>query len=304
MATISDSAIDIEDVLFHGNYGDGVGGLSLGTCDGDLHRAVFSQNRATGLHIGGGTIHASDLTIKYNHPGLHLSGDGDFDIHDVLVADNSENYGGNVALWGVSGAVLRRLTITDGYGWGGSGVYALESSFELIDSAITDNIAEDYGGGLWLEDSSVSLSDVTISGNEAYFERGGGIFAVDSDIEMDAVLVHQNLSRDGGGLALSGGTLSATDTRFTENTAEGFGASGGQGGGMYLISTEASVSSTTFGDNSAALGGGFYVSDSQVEVAACTFSDNADDDTYLLDTATAYAWESPTSFTCDAAACE
>ena len=61
----------------------------------------------------------------------------------------------------------------------GGGIFLFESSLALTDVTIEGNEAE-LGGGMYLDGSDPTLTDVTIEGNEAsgydYANGGGGMY--------------------------------------------------------------------------------------------------------------------------------
>ena len=101
---------------------------------------------------------------------------------------------------------------------------------------------------------AVSLSGLTIQNgknndNGSHGDNEGGAFDFDAgpdgngSLTMNDVVVNQNstINGDGGGIALfDGGAVSITNSKFSNNTANG-----GAGGGIYLAYNYAPVTSST-----------------------------------------------------------
>src|SRR5690606_32437553 len=98
---------------------------------------------------------------------------------------------------------LNNLTITAGNAgvYNGGGIYSPGSTLTLTDVIISGSAA-DHGGGIYLDDGSLMLSDSTVSGNEAV-ENGGGIH-VHGDgtivVLADTTVSHNTADVEGGGI--------------------------------------------------------------------------------------------------------
>lgn len=113
------------------------------------------------------------------------------------------------------------------------------------------------GGGIFARYSTLTISDVEISGNEAS-NYGAGLFSSISAVSLDNVNVTDNHSTNhGGGASFSTTDLTIENSSFTKNTADS------EGGGIYLsgLSEEAVLKNSTVADNSTNddSGNGIYV---------------------------------------------
>ena len=113
-------------------------------------------------------------------------------IGTVVTFNNSED----------STAVLCGLTITNGFADNGGGIYCNNSSPSLQDVTISGNSASYSGGGIYCEyDSSPTIKKVTIANNTAeYF--AGGIYCSNnsSPIIQDVTISGNTAFYDGGGI--------------------------------------------------------------------------------------------------------
>ncbi|NQV19397.1 MAG: T9SS type A sorting domain-containing protein [Armatimonadetes bacterium] len=91
---------------------------------------------------------------------------------------------------------IKNMTIQNGNTDFGGGIYLQNSSPSLENVIISINTAN-VGGGIYCWDSSPSLTNVTISGNTAY--RGGGIYFNNSFPNLTNVTISINNATDYGG---------------------------------------------------------------------------------------------------------
>ena len=123
------------------------------------------------------------------------------------------------------------------------------------------------GGGLYAENSTLALQQLTIYSNTA--ELGGGLFIrASSGIVRDS-LITQNTADYGGGLYLQNSDIQIHDNRISQNQAD-FG-----GGGLRLFASNGLVTGNDVLSNTAVLqGGGFYLSYSDATIANNRISHN------------------------------
>jgi predicted outer membrane repeat protein len=120
-----------------------------------------------------------------------------------------------------------------------------------------------YGGaGVFLADSSPTLSNLIVSGNYVYCDLGGSY---------------------GGGMYITGGSPTLTNMSFGDNTVagykyHGYGTGSSYGGGLYLAGSSATLTGVTFSGNSSdsegAYGGGMYCYNASPTLIDVTFCDN------------------------------
>jgi hypothetical protein len=122
----------------------------------------------------------------------------DGDVNDDGVGDGSVvNFGsGELAT-----SVLRGFTITNGSSENGGGISVWGYSHPtLTNLTISDNEAFGNGGGVWIfYNSSANLTNVTISGNEADGYGGGIVCTYSSSANLTNVTVSGNTASNGSG---------------------------------------------------------------------------------------------------------
>ena len=212
---------------------------------------------------------------------------GDIDQNDITdpngVVTTTNNITGTNAYHVVTGsgtdntAVLDGFTVTAGQANGsaapnnfGGGVYNDAGSPTLTSVTFSGNAAG-YGGGMYNSSgSSPALTEVTFSGNLAF--DGGGMFNyIGSSPTLTKVAFSGNSAGYGGGMCnweSSNPTL--TKVAFSGNSA-------GYGGGMCNYISNPTLRGVTFSDNSAsAYGGGMYnTASSNPTLTEVTFSTNS-----------------------------
>ncbi|MHC4153549.1 MAG: right-handed parallel beta-helix repeat-containing protein [Planctomycetota bacterium] len=114
-----------------------------------------------------------------------------------------------------------------------------------------------YGGGFCLRGTAETMiTDCTFSQNQVGSGFGGAIDSVNSDVTISASDFTENLAMKGGALSSFEDQLMLTASRFTGNLAR----ASGEGGALYLFTTNAYIADSVFTDNQAEWsGGGLYL---------------------------------------------
>jgi predicted outer membrane repeat protein len=165
-----------------------------------------------------------------------LNGDdsGNVSLPNPTREDNSYN-----VVTGATGATLDGVTITGGYA--------------------TDSFGSPpkFGGGMYNDNSSPTLANVTLRGNVANF--GGGMYNINgsnptlTDVIFDGNAALLYGSGNGGGMYNTNSSPTLTDVTFSGNTTDSFG------GGMSDIDSSPVLTHVTFDGNSTEFnGGGLY----------------------------------------------
>ena len=195
-------------------------------------------------------------------PVIRPSGNGTTMVirADVVLADlrlEGGNFwydGGNLRVEAGASALLDHVDVRGGEAQRGGGIYAAGDLTLRNGTVVADNFATE-GGGVYIEDASLSLGDVTIESNETETD-GAGIYALDSDVGQlvnTVASIRSNVAGiDGGGMWLSGGSLDLPSAVFEGNHAIE------QGGGLRVVSASGVIAIGDLTDNDAGQGGGIY----------------------------------------------
>lgn len=207
-----------------GGQSDG-GGICMVAADLTLSASTISGNQAP--RAGGG--------IASPTGALTLAG--------VTIDGNSAYHGGGI--YSSSGAVtIATSTISNNSVWpvgGGGGIHA-DGTLELVDSAVTGNLAK-LGGGIQCGGTS-GLTRTVVDGNQAYYDAGG---------------IHAT----GGTVTLTSSTISGNFARYN-------------GGGIHSAATSTIINSTISGNHTFRDGAGIY-STAIVHLVHATISANIAD---------------------------
>ncbi|MFN8473345.1 MAG: choice-of-anchor Q domain-containing protein [Anaerolineae bacterium] len=186
---------------------------------------------------GGFTSGQSSLSQRNANPATNntvLSGDLNGD-DGANFANHGENSYNVVTGSGTDGtAILDGFTVSGGDANNsslgcpaacGGGMYNDNGSPTLTNVTFSGNSAT-TGGGILNNYGSPTLTNVAFSGNSA--TTGGGILNIIGSPTLTNVTFSGNSAYDGGAMFNSGGNPTLTNVTFSGNTAQG-----GSGGGMY-----------------------------------------------------------------------
>lgn len=120
------------------------------------------------------------------------------------------------------------------------------------------NRAGNFGGGIYNNNSALTLTSVAVSGNTAAL--GGGIYTARaltvSNSTISGNTITGNVAGDGGGgIGNTGGTVSLTNCTISGNFAQVTGG-GGYGGGIYNNLGTVTLTNSTISGNTGDVGGG------------------------------------------------
>lgn len=288
-----DPGASISDVTFE--KGDGTPSAALIAVEAD--RTTLNGGMATGENATAsvaGVIVDADKNVTINDvafKGNTLSADRNYPIIGAVTA----NLGAEQSLT-ITGSTFANNTValTGTGSSGGSGGAAVSvkgqgenSQLTILDSTFSGNRYDDtedavngaYGGAIGVQNASVTLNNVTLTGNTGdsgnqvqgggYYQSVGSLNATQLKVTQNTVTTSSNLM--GAGLVLWGTSGSISDSEFTGNaaTADGYAL----GGGLYLRGSrwggesdlQFNIADTTFSGNSLisksndAQGGGLYV---------------------------------------------
>ncbi|UCG49501.1 MAG: hypothetical protein JSU94_06895 [Phycisphaerales bacterium] len=130
------------------------------------------------------------------------------------------------------------------------------------------NTYASYGGGMYNDHSSPTVTDCNFNQNTANYE-GGGMRNFRSDPNVSKCAFNNNSADYGGGVYNDSRSPTVTDCNFSQNTANY------EGGGMRNSNSYATVSNCAFSNNSADYGGGVYNYSGSPTITDCNFTNNS-----------------------------
>jgi hypothetical protein len=192
-----------------GRDGGGFSNSTLGSTT--LTKSMVGSNTATGN--GGG-----------------ISNQGTFTANHSLVERNSANVGGGISNQGTLNVASSIITANRAASAGG-GISTTGGSATITDSLINGNFiyapgGTALGGGIDCENSVLSLTNCSVSVNQAYAATvlGGGIYALNSTVNIDHSRVLGNIANgtvlgEGGGIYSFNSVLTLANSLVAGNKA-------------------------------------------------------------------------------------
>ena len=223
-------------LTIEGGYLAGGSVLSMFMLDGGNGLTTFSDITLSGVTVGS----AINCT---SHPGLDLA------IDSVVITGNTNP--------------------TDQ----GGGIYVKNcGSVEITDSEFSDNTSLYGGAGAYIKATNSALDTVTITGStfdnntittkssNYYYSSGGGLWVSAYTVDItDSSFTNNYAYYQGAGAFLKAQTVTITRSDVSLNTSN---TDGGGGTGVYMTSrgqtSSATVSNSSFQDNTGYMGGGIY----------------------------------------------
>ena len=214
-----------------------------------LDQAIFEASVGEVICVEPG-VYYENVTLR-DFP-LHLVGLGG---RDVTVID-----GGGAATVltipsGNDGSIVEGLTFTHGDDWWGGGIHVEHTSPTLRHLRVTDNVAEDGGGGINLFDSGAHLNDILIDLNETTggWTDGGGIRIENGTPTLSQIEIRDNHAQwRGGGIGMLGdGEMVVFQSVIVRGNS-----SGEYGGGMNSVYMDLRMNNALFVGNESVNGGG------------------------------------------------
>ncbi len=266
---------------------------------GSLRRAILDANGNAGhdtINFGvSGAIVLTDALPVINDdltitgPGaenLAVSGDNTYrpftinsgqavTITGLTVRDGSADYYGG-GIWSAGDLHLGAAHILNNSAdWGyGGGVYVQDGSATLTGMQVVSNSAA-FGGGVYVRSGSVTLSGTQVVSNSVFGPAGAGLgggVCVDhgSATLIGTQVVSNSASDYGGGVLVYGdvATLNVSGGTIDSNSAA-------LGGGMFVWSGSATLSGTQVSNNSASDGGGVCVAEGSATLSGTQVSNNS-----------------------------
>jgi predicted outer membrane repeat protein len=269
-----DSPMTLTHVTISGNTGRSGGGIHNNNDESEL--------RLSHCTVTGNT--ASNNTASEGHGGGIYNHSGTLTLDTTTVSDNRAM--GGTTTKGSGGGIYYNdhdhpLTLTNSIisdntaSEHGGGIFVDDGTLTILRSTISDNSVTSsstsrHGGGIFLDEGRLSVAYSTISGNTA--GSGAGIYATNASATLTSSTISGNVaSADlfilGGGIYSGGGELEMTACTVNGNNAS-------SGGGIWRGGGEARITSTTFTNDTAGEGGGMTCSGGTVTIDSSTFSRN------------------------------
>lgn len=272
--------------------------LSFGISDEVASVAMIVQSGETGGVISGNKSNnrGGAMTIYQNQATEQLK----HQISGITFEKNTASVaGGAIAFgkWGIEGStkVAAQLTnneFNENSARNGGAAYLENAELTFADSSFTNNSATEFGGAIYVDQSSsVVVDNITFTGNRVESEstgNGGAIFSLNGNVQVNESIFTENTSkRNGGAIAIASDNvrddsvqqLSISNSEFVSNTAEK------KGGAVFWYDYETNdrkgdlaIEQTTFKDNKANMGGAIYAENAFTVTGSQFIKNQATDD--------------------------
>ena len=227
-----------------GLYVDGsavtISGGTISGCEAAINEGggLYATNSSE-ITISGGTISGCKAwsSGKGNGGGLYAN-HSTIKITGGTISGCDGRWGGGLYAENSSTITITDSTISGCKAGAGGGLCVVGSTLNIKDDIISECIASDTGkgGGLYAENSTLTISGGTIKGNKAAY--GGGVALKDSKVKKEdpitnwTVVDNEAYKTDtgsgyiGGGIYLESGSMDVSNgsNKIYNNTADGHGA--------------------------------------------------------------------------------
>ena len=242
-------------VTFTSNIAQEYGGAvrSYGTFN-NFTNALFTENYAKyggAVYItGSGNFNNAtfaDNNVSKSGGALYLySGSGNFT--NSIFNNNTASVSGGAVYFSRSNGILTNSTFDDNRANSGAAVYTEEDSFyHFINDAFTANIAQEYGGAVYIKRDGM-FTDSKFNNNSAQY--GGAVFINNGSCTIiNSTFTNNSASANGGALSIKYGNCTIINSTFINNTAK-------YGGAIFLNFVNYTFTDSTFKYNIVEMDGG------------------------------------------------
>jgi hypothetical protein len=202
------------------------GGINNNSANSIYKNSIIYNNSAVG---GGGGIYSTNTGVSFINLSISYNSAQDgagmrlwyATLDNVLINNNSASRSGGAAYCSgnitINNSKILSNTVNGNPGNGG-GLYLHQGSITLSNTVIVNNSSSDYGGGIFNSVMSATYSNVTISDNNA--QNGGALYnpyEEGSNTLSNVTLFNNSASNDYNGIYNSSGTVSITNSNFINN---------------------------------------------------------------------------------------
>jgi len=264
-------ACTLADQIRASNMRKAVGGCPVGTGDDTIRlhdNIVLNRSlpqitsritiEGNGFSIDGGAKHQ---IFDVKNGALHING--------LYIARGKAYEGGAIKLADSAELVLLHSTISDSSATNGGAIASEKSSIKVVESSFINNEAAEQGGAIILKRSDLDMANSQIAANRA--ASGGGLFVRDSTVSLDGATVRTNVInqwRTGAGIHSEDSAVSISNSHIYANY------NSRRGGGIYVSGGSLSLARSELRDNSATNGGGIHIKSAAVEIENSRLSRN------------------------------
>ena len=254
--------------VMNNNAGVGGGLYSLGIAVSDTHITLRNNTKFTGNTAASG---AGIYLVRSSGNNILL------ELTDSAIDNNTASSGGG-GIFAYDGAQINanKASFNGNKAANGAGMYLYglnnKVMAELTDSFIDNNIASDWGGGIFAYNGAeVKANNTSISNNKGG-NAGGLLVWNNSSAELSngsKVIGNTATNGNGGGVYAINGTVTATDCDISDNDAGQY-----NGGGICAQNSALTLEKNTLNRNKSKSGGAIWMNASDAELTGNTITHN------------------------------
>jgi len=234
------------------------------TISGDNTHHPFHINSDSNVTIQGLSI----ISGVGNNEGGAIFNEGNLTIIESTLSGNTDVEGKGGAIYNKSGATLKIVdsnitsnTTTEYYDESYGGAIYSKGKVTISGSRLVENSSQSNGGAIFIENSTLEISNSTISGNHANSRGGGGIFAKQTELNILNSTISDNSTIGsysyGGAIESSYSNTTLKNCTISGNKATVAGAVYQEGGTLKI--THSTITNNTQTSNSYDGSGGIYL---------------------------------------------
>ena len=244
------------------------GGLfSLGVAVSDTHITLRNNTKFTGNTAASG---AGIYLVRSSGNNILL------ELTDSAIDNNTASSGGGIFAYDGAQINANKASFNGNKAANGAGMYLYglnnKVMAELTDSFIDNNIASDWGGGIFAYNGAeVKANNTSISNNKGG-NAGGLLVWNNSSAELSngsKVIGNTATNGNGGGVYAINGTVTATDCDISDNDAGQY-----NGGGICAQNSALTLEKNTLNRNKSKSGGAIWMNASDAELTGNTITHN------------------------------
>jgi hypothetical protein len=298
-ALLGNGVAHAQDITVTNTDPSGAGSLrdavATANLDADSDRILFQSGLTGSIGLGGTQLSVTQ-PLDVQGPGqdspLRVNGEDSSRIFDVNAGDGNQvtisdlnllsghvtgaSEGGGEIQVETGDLTLNRLRLEGGYATGtgavGGAIKATDADTTVtLDQISLNGHATDFGGAIYSANGNLVVRDSFIGESVAAVE-GGGILSLNGALTLEnSTVIGSRTETDGtsgGGVAVEGGSGTATIDNSTiagNRTADGYS---GLGGGVYIDGAVVSLKSTIVANNRSSEGSDVFRSDGTLNSTA------------------------------------
>ena len=246
------NTLSITDSVFQGNVGGRGGAAMFRFCTVDVSNSTFGNNQADyggGIFIDDATVEITNSIFTNNiattvggglYSGL-TSSTVNLSISDSSFSSNQALYGGGIGAFYTNASFIGVTFDWNTSSSAGGGLFFASSTIKINTSQLKNGDGGGFGGGMYMYDSTLSMTSTTVDSNSATYGGGlvlGSDYFYDPDgyqanpqvlipytttSDLNAVHISNNSAFWGGGIYYISGTHMISDSVVESNHADDMG---------------------------------------------------------------------------------